>query len=46
MLDIVLDKPRMIENGFWGQLPDSRMVNLWTGEIISLMDWLMRKVEQ
>jgi hypothetical protein len=42
MLDIVLDEARMLEGGFWGLLPDGRMVNQWTGEIISLMEWLMR----
>ena len=42
MLDIVLDEARMLENSFWSQLPDSRMVNLWTGQVISLIEWLMR----
>jgi hypothetical protein len=42
MLDIALDIPKMLDNGFWSQLPDCRMVNLWTGEIMSLMEWLMR----
>ena len=33
---------RMIENGFWIQIADGRMVNCYTGEILSLMEWLMR----
>ena len=36
------DLNRMLENGAWQQLGESRMVNVYTGEVISLIEWLMR----
>lgn len=36
------DLERMLESGGWQQLGENRMVNVYTGEIISLLEWLMR----